>query len=41
MEKKYNNKLEYFSEVMEEMGMNCLIFLVTIISVGSLFLLGR
>jgi len=41
MEKKYNSKIEYISEVMEEICMCCLTFLVAVTVVGSLFLLGH
>jgi hypothetical protein len=37
MEKKYNSKIEYISEVMEEICMGCLTFLVAVTVVASLF----
>ena len=39
MEKRYNSKIEYMGEVVEEVCMNCLTVLVAAAVVGSFLLL--
>jgi hypothetical protein len=39
MEKKYNSKIEYAWQVLEEVSMNCMTLLVTAAVVGSFVLL--